>query len=549
MSLRASLGAPIPEDTIRVAHAAFPKGNVFMQMRDALGSIYNDGQLAALFSHTGQPAEEPARLALVLVMQFAEGLSDRQAADAVRGRIDWQYALALELTAPGFDAAVLSEFRTRLLQGQVEHLLLETMLTLLQERRLLKARGTQRTDSTHVLAAIRTLNRLELVGETLRFALNRLAVVAPTWLRAHMQPAWLERYGSRVENYRFPKADTARQRRAATIGTDGFTLLQAAYAPEAPPDVRAALAVEVLRQVWLQPYDGPEDPPRWRQASDVPPAAQLIHSPYDLAAHYSIKRGSAWVGYKAHATETCDEDTPHIITHVQTTPATTADDHMLETIHAALAEQALLPRDHLVDCGYTDAETFVTSAQDYGVTIVGPVAADPSWQAREGTGYENSAFTINWETHTATCPQGKQSRKWQPDIDVAGQEVIQIRFANKDCRACAVRPACTRAKTAPRTLTVRTQVYHEALQAARHRQTTAEFKKQYALRAGIEGTLSQGVRAFDLRRSRYIGLAKTHLQHILIAVAINVVRVVSWLVEPRPSKPYVAPFAALAAPA
>ena len=549
MSLRAFPGSPIPEDTVRVARAAFPKGNRYMQMHDALGSIYSDGQFAGLFSQTGQPAEAPARLALVLVLQFAEGLSDRQAADAVRGRIDWKYALALELTDPGFDASVLSEFRTRLLHGEAEHLLLETLLTLLQEHGLLKARGTQRTDSTHILAAIRTLNRLELVGETMRYALNRLAVVAPAWLRAHMQPAWPERYGSRVENDRFPKADAARQRLAATIGADGFALLQAAYALDAPPDVRAALAVEVLRQVWLQQYYGPEDPPRWRQAADVPPSAPLIHSPYDLEARYSIKRGSAWVGYKAHATETCDDDTPHLITQVETTPATTPDDNMLETIHAALAERALLPRDHLVDCGYTDAETFVTSAQDYGVTIVGPVAADPSWQAREGTGYENGAFTINWETHTATCPQGKQSRKWQPDRDVTGQEVIQIRFANKDCRACAVRPACTRAKTEPRTLTVRTQVYHEALQAARHRQTTAEFKEQYAQRAGIEGTLSQGVRAFDLRRSRYIGLAKTHLQHILIAVAINVVRVVSWLTEPRLAKPYVAPFAALAAPA
>ena len=257
----------------------------------------------------------------MLVLQFAEGLSDRQAADAVRGRIDWKYALALELTAPGFDASVLREFRTRLIQGKVAHLLLETMLTLLQERSLLKARGTQRTDATHVLAAIRTLKRLELVGETMRFALNRLAVVAPTWLRAHMQPEWLERYGSRVENDRFPKADTARQRLAATIGADGFALLQAAYAPDAPPDVRAALAVEVLRQVWSQHYDGPEDSPHWRQASDVPPAAQLIHAPYDLEARYSIKRGSAWVGYKAHATETCDEGTPHILTHVETTPA------------------------------------------------------------------------------------------------------------------------------------------------------------------------------------------------------------------------------------
>jgi transposase len=319
-------------------------------------------------------------------------------------------------------------------------------------------------------------------------------------------------------------------------------------APEAPPEVRAALAVEGLRQVWIQPYYGPDDPPRWRQAPDVPPSGQLIHSPYDVEARYSIKRGSAWGGYKAPATATCDEDTPHVITQVETTPATTPDDNRLETIQAALAEQALLPQDQLVDCGDTDADPFVASARDYGVTIVGPVAADPSWQAREATGYENGAFTIPWEPHTATCPQGKQSRKWQPGRDVTGQEVIQMRFANKDCRACVVRPACTRAKTEPRTLTVRTQVYHEVLQAARHRQTTAAFKEPDAARAGIEGPLSQGGRAFDLRRSRYIGLAKTHLQHILIAVAMNLRRVMAWLTNPPPTKPRVAPFAALASP-
>jgi transposase len=502
-------------------------------------------RLRPSFPRPGQPAEAPARLALVLVLQFAEGLSDRQAADAVRGRIDWKYALALELTDPGFDASLLSEFRTRLIHGGADHLLLEPLLWRLDERDLLKARGTQRTDSTHILAAIRTLNRLELVGETMRYALNRLAVVAPAWLQAHIQPAWCERYSHRVENYRFPKADTDRQQLAAAIGADGFALLQAAYAPDAPPEVRWAPAVEVLRQIWVQQYYGARNPPRWRQEPDVPPAAQLIHSPYDLDVRYSLQHGSAWVGYKAHATETCDDDTPHVITHVETTPATTPDDNMLEPIHAALAEKALLPREHLVDCGYTDAETLVKSEQTYGVHIIGPVAADPSWQAREGTGYDQSAFTIDWEAHTATCPHGKQSRKWQPDIDVAGQEVIQIRFAKKDCEACPVRPACTRAKTEPRTITVRTQVYYEALHAARHNQTTAAFKAQYATRAGIESTLSQGGRAFDLRRSRYIGLAKTHLQHILIAVGINLKRVMAWFIHPQPTKPYISPFAAL----
>jgi transposase len=380
----------------------------------------------------------------------------------------------------------------------------------------------------------------------MRYTLNRLAVAAPAWLSAHMQTAWLERYGSRVENYRFPTADAERQQLAATIGTDGFALLRAAYAPEAPSEVRDALAIEVLRQIWVQQYYGAEDPPRWRHEPDVPPAAQLIHSPYDVEARYSIKHGSAWVGYKAHATETCDDETPHVITHVATTPATTPDDNMLETIHAALAAKALLPRQHLVDCGYTDAEILVKSEAVYGVTIVGPVAADPSWQAREGTGYDQRAFLIDWETHTVMCPQGKQSRKWQPDTDMAGQEVIQIRFAKKDCQACPMRAACTRAHTEPRTLTVRTQVYHEALQAARRHQTTAAFQEDYADRAGIEGTLSQGVRAFGLRRSRYIGLAKTHLQHVLIAVAINLKRVMAWLSHPHPTTPRVSPFVALA---
>jgi len=182
MSLRPADETTIPEDTARVAHAAFPKGSTYLRMRDALGPIYTDAAFADLFPRRGQPAESPAHLALVTIMQFAEGLSDRQAADAVRSRIDWKYALGLELTDPGFDASVLSEFRGRLLTGDVTQLLLERMLDRLYACGLLKKRGRARTDSTHILAAIRALNRLECVGETLRHALNTLATVAPDWL-------------------------------------------------------------------------------------------------------------------------------------------------------------------------------------------------------------------------------------------------------------------------------------------------------------------------------------------------------------------------------
>src|SRR5437660_9391974 len=139
MSLKPQAIGPIPEETARVAHAVYPKGSVFMRMRDELGTIYQDETFAHLFSHTGQPAEAPWRLALVTIMQFAEGLSDRQAAYAVRGRIDWKYALGLQLTDAGFDASVLSEFRTRLVEGHAEEQLLTVLLTLFTARGWLKA--------------------------------------------------------------------------------------------------------------------------------------------------------------------------------------------------------------------------------------------------------------------------------------------------------------------------------------------------------------------------------------------------------------------------
>src|SRR5947209_14078744 len=225
MSLKPQEVNPIPEETIRVAHAAFPKGNALMRLRDLLGPIYTDAQFTAFFPHDGQPALSPGRLALVSVLQFAEGLSDRQAADAVRNQIVWKYVLALSLDDAGFDASVLSEFRSRLLAGGAEMQLFETLLVLLREQGFLKSRGKQRTDSTHVLAAVVTLNRLECVGETLRHALNVLATVAPDWLGAQVPSIWFERYARRFEEYRLPANKEDRYVLAEQIGADGRQLL------------------------------------------------------------------------------------------------------------------------------------------------------------------------------------------------------------------------------------------------------------------------------------------------------------------------------------
>ena len=378
----------IPVETKRVAEAAFPKGNNYMTMRDQLALWYKDSDYAYLFSsHQGQPALSPGRLNLVIIMQYAEGLSDRQTVEAVASRIDWKYALGLALTAPSFHASVLSDYRQRLLDHGAEGQLFEQMLSQFQGQGLLTSRGQQRTDSTHVLAAIRSLNRLECIGETLRQALNRLATVDPDWLRAQVRPDWFERYGPRFEQYRLPKSKAERQALAEQIGRDGQALLDALYAASDRPWLAKMPAVDLVRQVWLQQFMVEAGQLRLRASGNLPPAEVMIQSPYDAEARYSWKRQTHWTGYKVHLTETCQAETPHLITNVETTPATTPDDQLTETIHAHLAEQERLPAEHLVDTGYTTADQLVRSHSQYQLELVGPVQRDSSWQARAQAGF------------------------------------------------------------------------------------------------------------------------------------------------------------------
>jgi len=169
-----------------------------------------------------------------------------------------KYLLGLELTDTGFDFSILSDFRTRLVAGDAEALLLDVLLDLCKAAGLLKPRGRQRTDSTNVLAAVRALNRLEGVGETLRHALNTLAVVAPEWLRAQVRPDWYDRYGRRIETTRLPQAQAERDALTATMGADGVWLLTTIYDPTAPAWLREIPAVQTLRHMWLQHYHAPD---------------------------------------------------------------------------------------------------------------------------------------------------------------------------------------------------------------------------------------------------------------------------------------------------
>lgn len=519
----------IPSDTFEVAQAVFPKGNLYLQMREQLGIIYTDHDFVELFSNRGQPAESPWRLVLVCIMQFIDNLSDRQAAEAVRARIDWKYVLSLPLKDTGFNFSVLSEFRSRLLSLGKEQELLDLLLTHLKQKGLLKTHQRQRTDATHVLAAIRTLNRLELLGETFRAALNSLSAAHPEWLDEHMEEIWFERYGRRIENYRLPNLDREREVLANTIGRDGLTLMDAIYTTDSPIWLRNIPAVETLRRVWVEQFYSPNSNGlvQWRTTEDMPSSAHSIHSPYDLEARYSNKRSMDWVGYKAHLTEICD-DSPRIITHVHTTHGAVPDDQVVEVIHQALEQKELLPDEHFLDGGYLSAEHLVNSKAQYGIDIIGPVRQDHSWQAKAGEGYDISSFQINWEQKFAVCPQGHASTKWQLDQDIHGKDVIKVRFLGKTCRGCPVRSLCTTSKSQPRELTFRPQKLFVALNERRMLQNTKAFQQQYGARAGIESAHSQGVRRMGLRRTRYIGLAKTHLQHIFIAISLNLIRLDAW---------------------
>jgi len=534
----------VPEATARVAKAAFGKaGALAIRIRDQLGSWYEDTGFAAAYGVRGKPGLSPAQLAMVTVLQFTGNLTDRQAADAVRGHMDWKYCLGLELEDEGFDASVLPEFRERLLEAGLEREIFGRLLGRLKELGLVKGGGRARTDSTHVLARIRDLNRLELAGETVRAALEALAAAAPDWLAAVIDSSWQRVYGQRIDNLRLPESETARRELAVQYGRDGYYLLEQVTAADAPGWLRELPAVQVLRRVWIQQYyrdisgEGEKVIRREDQQHGLPPGRDRLASPYDLDARYAEKHGTGWTGYKYHATETVsdpagdDPDTgrpavPNLITDVQTTHAAVPDVVMTEPVHDSLQAAGLLPGEHAVDSGYVSADLLV-SARRRGITLIGPLLADTSPQARTG-GYTQDAFTIDFDARQATCPHGAVSSKWKPMRQKDGKEAISVRFDAATCRGCLARDKCTTAKWTGRQLFIRPREIHQAVAAARAGQESRDWKDRYKARAGVEGTMGQSTHVTGIRRARYLGLDKTRLEHLAAATAINVIRVDAW---------------------
>jgi len=540
MSMQPRPWPEVPPGTARVARKAFRKGTLAMRARDELGAWYDDVQFGGAYGVRGAPGISPAQLAMVTVLQFTENLTDRQAADAVRGRLDWKYCLGLALDDEGFDFSVLSEFRSRLVAAGLGGTILDVLLGRLKEAGLVGPGGRQRTDSTHVLGRIRDLNRLELAGESVRAALEALAAAAPGWLAGVIDESWQRVYGQRVDGMRLPGSEAKRKELAVRYGQDGYRLLEAVRAPGAPAWLRELPAVEVLRQVWVQQYyrvaseDGEKVMRREAglTGQGLPPGRSRIVSPYDPGARYSEKRGRPWRGYKVHLTETCHEpagdgsrQAPNLITNVATTEASGSDAAMTEPVHDMLTARGLAPAEHAADSGYASGDLLV-AARNRGITLLAPLAAATSPQARAG-GYTAEMFTIDWDNQQVTCPQGVTSYKWTPVTQPGNRPAFTVSFPPAACRACLARARCTTARSA-RQLTLRPREIHEAVAAARAGQASQHWKDRYKIRAGIEGTIRQATHVTGIRTARYLGLPKTRLEHNIAAAAINLIRLDAW---------------------
>ncbi|GHO49824.1 IS1182 family transposase [Ktedonospora formicarum] len=525
----------VPETTSRIAHRSFPKGTLAMTLRDELGSIFTDETFAHLFPKRGRRAEAPWRLAVVTVLQTIEHLTDRQAAEAVRARIDWKYALSLPLDDEGFDFSILSDFRQRLIDAHAQSLVLEPILTISRERGWLKAGGKQRTDSTAVIAAVRALNSLESVGESMRAALNDLAQLHPEWLGSHLEPSWFDRYVHRFEMTRFPKSESKQQALRCQVGEDVARLFECLDHPETPSTLGQLPSVRRLRQIFEQHYERGRSGVRWRDGPAVTNENRIV-SPYDEQARSSRKRELIWLGYKVHLTETCDQDphAPHLILQVHTVPATVPDSLAVEPILQDLRERKIAPATLLVDQGYMSAPSLVTQAKQ-GTQVIGPLRESTSWQAQAGKGYGLYDFEVDWQHQHVRCPQGHVSQRWGPFLDRHGTDKIEVRFPPKICQACVAREHCTTGVKG-RILKLLPREAYDALEKRRKEQYTPAFQEEYARRAGIEGTISQAIRRTRLRRSPYRGERKTHLHHVQIAAGINVVRIIAHLQAQAQSK-------------
>ena len=521
MSMHPVDRSEIPEETADLGRKLMDENSPYRLIGDRLPDLVEDEDFAFIYSPTGGPAIPPALLALVLTFQMSEKLPDRLAAEMVRLRIDWKYALHLPLDWPGFHFTNLSHFRQRLLEHEAEYLVFDQLLRKLVALGFIRRRGKQRTDSMSVLGLVAKLSRLELVLETLRVALKAIQDQDEAWLEQMAPEVFLQRYLTKKHDYDLKDQEVTDILRQA--GADGLWLLE--QLGDAPEELQNLPEVQVLRQVWKQQFE-------WDEAGSYTgpreklEAHGLIQSPHEPEVRYRQKRDKAWQGYAAQVTETAeDAGDPNFITDVGLTDAQVSDNNALPEIQERLAERGLTPEEQYVDQAYVSG-TRLAESDEQGTRLMGPIADETGPQE-----FKLSDFTVDLEQQRATCPAGNQAAKWTVSHRSDGTLNHTAHFGQQ-CADCPLRSRCTEAK-AGRTITI--HEHHDQVVQRRTEMKTDAFWQAMKRRPPVEGTISQLARQ-GMRHARYRGRCKVNLQLIFTAAAINLRRLCrAWATGQQPS--------------
>lgn len=522
MSVCACLSPEIPEEIRIWGESQLALDNAYRSLGDQLCSFIPEEELTSMYAPGGRSSINPSLLSFVTIFQYLEDIPERVAALWVKTRLDWKYALHLPLDDGGFHYADLCNFRKRLLAHGKESLIFEEVLQKIESLGFLKKRGYQRPDSTHVLAVVRQLSRLENLSEGLRMALKAVEQADMAFYEAKLPALYRAHWSKPLSDYQM----TEDERKAALVrvGQDIHWLL--GFLKTNRESFLRFPELEVLQALFSQHFTLQAQAVALKK--EAAPGKEKIQSPHDLEARYATKRGKGWTGYKVHITETANEKGEvNFVTEITTTNAWERDSETLPQIQENLAERSLTPEEQFVDKGYTTGDN-LASSEKKGIKLMGEVST-PENHGR----FTADDFSIDFEAKTAKCPAGCTSCSWRTFESGKHQGSVEIRFGEQ-WQECPLKAQCTLAKHGRK---LRLQRHYPFLKARREEGKTEAFREARKRRPPVEGTLSEMVRAHGLRKSRDRGFAKTHLQHLMKGAALNLKRLIKRLTLPEKSQP------------
>lgn len=518
MSLKEPFPKSIPEETRLIGEELLLEDSVYRLIGEKGDEIITDADFEDIYSGEGRPGVNPVVLAFVMVFQYLEKLPDRKAAEMAVWRMDWKYALRQALTWSGFHYSDLSNFRKRLLNNGQDMLIFEKVVAYLLKEGYIKSRGKQRTDATHILGQVMKLSRLELVEETIRLAVSALISADMPWTLRHLPSTFTERHNARRDTYKLSKTEIKEAIQEA--GEDGDWLVERVE-QHASASLKELPEMQMLKRVLEEQFSWSDDENRPKARSNEEMKGDILQTPHDPDVRYGSKGGQGWQGYKLQVSETIAEEakpqTARFITDIKVTPANESDQAALEPLQERLIERGMVPAKQYVDQNYMSGEHIHTSRKK-GIDLRGYVH-DGGSQKEEG--FRLTDFLVHIDKQLALCPAGKKSVRWT-EVSTTKNVAYRASFGEQ-CRACPFFESgqCT---TSPAGRRLDINRYHDELRARRLEAKSKVFQLEMNQRNGVEGTISELVRAHGARRSRYRGLAKNQLQASFVGAAINLKR-------------------------